>query len=364
MKLSRWWAALVALALLYVVRGILPPFVLAIGLAYILAPGVDALATRLRTRRIFIVLGLYLIILASLTSLVMFLERPLSRQSESLARNRTELIQSSLEQVIGPQGIRVLGVELQPQPLAEAASARIAESLREPGDALRLAERALSIVLRGFLTLVVLFYLLLDWERLGELVRRFIPVEQQARFEVIAGDIHRTLGRYVRGQLFLIGLMSLATWLFLRFAFHLHYSLLISIATGFLEIIPLLGPILAAGIAVVVAVGQGGLHLALLVVVFYTVLRQVEDQLVMPNVVGKAVHLHPVITLFAVLAGESLWGILGALLAVPVAAAIKVVFDHVQPVHPAPAPVPALLTPQPALNSEGPLVPRPASKVE
>ena len=66
-------------------------------------------------------------------------------------------------------------------------------------------------------------------------------------------------------------------------------------------------------------------------IVFYFVLRQVEDQVVMPVVIGRAVHLHPIVTIFAVLVGLSIYGVLGGLLGVPVAAAINVVFRELYP---------------------------------
>jgi predicted PurR-regulated permease PerM len=80
------------------------------------------------------------------------------------------------------------------------------------------------------------------------------------------------------------------------------------------------------------------------IVVFYFVLRQVEDQVVMPVVIGRAVHLHPIVTIFAVLVGLSLYGVLGGLLGVPVAAAINVVFRELYPT----AAVPASAAPPPA----------------
>src|SRR5207244_3146647 len=123
-----------------------------------------------------------------------------------------------------------------------------------------------------------------------------------------------------RGQLFLIVLMSAVTYVVLTFVFRLPFAVAIAFATGLLEVIPLLGPILATTIAASVALAHGGPGLALAVIVAYFVLRQIEDQVVMPLVVGRAVHLHPVATLFAVLAGGTIAGVLGMLLAVPTAA--------------------------------------------
>ena len=107
---------------------------------------------------------------------------------------------------------------------------------------------------------------------------------------------------------------------------HLPYALAIAVLTGVLEIIPLVGPLIATAIAGTDAFAHGGAGLALAVVVFYFVVRQVEDQVVMPVVVGRAVHLHPVVTIFAVLVGLSTYGVLGGLLGVPVAAAVNVIF--------------------------------------
>ncbi len=112
---------------------------------------------------------------------------------------------------------------------------------------------------------------------------------------------------------------------------HLPYALALAVLTGVLEIIPLIGPLIATAIVAIDAFARGGPGLAAGIVVFYFVLRQVEDQVVMPVVIGRAVHLHPIVTIFAVLVGLSLYGILGGLLGVPVAAAINVVFRELYP---------------------------------
>src|ERR671931_345742 len=105
------------------------------------------------------------------------------------------------------------------------------------------------------------------------------------------------------------------TFLVLHFIFHLRFALPIAIATGFLEVIPVIGPISAGAIACVVALGQDGVTQALWVALAYLILRQLEDQLIMPQVVGRVVHLHPLVTICAVLAGGAVAGVLGMVLA-------------------------------------------------
>jgi predicted PurR-regulated permease PerM len=94
----------------------------------------------------------------------------------------------------------------------------------------------------------------------------------------------------------------------------------------------------------------------------YLILRQTEDQLVMPMVVGRVVHVHPLVTIFAVLAGERIAGVLGMVLAVPTAAAIKVVLDYAYPRPPEPEPAPATQEQAAAIEPEpypSPLAPTP-----
>jgi predicted PurR-regulated permease PerM len=211
--------------------------------------------------------------------------------------------------------------------------------LGRPSDALQLFQLAIEWLAKLLLTLIALFYFLLDGRRAGQYVQRFVPIERRERVREVAGAIHQVLGRFLRGQLFLIVLMALLNYIVLEFVFHLPYALPLAIAGGILEIIPLLGPILAGAIAAAVALVHGGTGAMIGVIVAYVILRQVEDQFVMPLVVGRAVHLHPLVPIFAVLTGGSIAGVLGAVLAVPVAAAVRVTLDFVFPVEPAAAPV-------------------------
>ncbi|MBV9359148.1 MAG: AI-2E family transporter, partial [Chloroflexi bacterium] len=135
----------------------------------------------------------------------------------------------------------------------------------------------------------------------------------------------------LRGQLILVVLMSTVTFIVLEWIFHLPYALWLGIMTGILELIPLLGPFTAGTIACAVALSQGGPTEAIGVGLTYFALRELEDQLVMPVVVGRAVHVHPLLTIFAVLTGERIAGVLGMILAVPIAAGIKVVLDYAYP---------------------------------
>jgi predicted PurR-regulated permease PerM len=146
--------------------------------------------------------------------------------------------------------------------------------------------------------------------------------------------VNLSLGGYLRGQILLVIIMSTATSIVLTIL-GVRFALVLGIITGFLELIPLIGPWIAGGLAALTAFLTGGNHfgldptsLALLIGLIYLSLRMLEDYLVIPQLLGRLTRLHPVIVLFAVLAGGSLAGALGFILAVPVAASLRVLLEY------------------------------------
>ena len=100
---------------------------------------------------------------------------------------------------------------------------------------------------------------------------------------------------------------------------------------GLLDVITLIGPLIAGTIVAIVALSSGGVTLAIAAVVSLFVLRQIENVVIMPIVLGRAVHLHPLVALFAVVVGSTAFGIVGTFLALPVAAAINVALHEFFP---------------------------------
>jgi predicted PurR-regulated permease PerM len=274
-----------------------------------------------------VAVGLFLLLLALLGAGVAALEPRLARESRALAAHFPAVMRDLFSRITGGQQIEIVGATLDADSLAAATGSALAGALDTPTDVLRVAERVLQVTLQVVVFLIALLYFLVDGPRIGAYLLRFVPPARQADLERTGEAIHVRLGRYVRGQLLLVALMALVSWLVLHFVFHVRYALAIAVATGFLEIIPFLGPIAATSLAASLALTQSGLQVALGVVVAYLVLRQIEDQLVMPLVLGRAVELHPLVIMFAVLAGERIAGVLGMLLAVPIAAAAKVLLD-------------------------------------
>lgn len=316
---------------LYLVRRILAPFVIAAALAYVFSPTVGWIEKRLRIRRIFAVLLFLLLALGPVAILVWFLYPVLVRETRELATNTPAILSNLLLQLFGGESIEFLGQTVAVDTVTDYLLDALLSAFGTPSEAIHVAASIVEAGFDAFLSVVLLFYFLLDPKRFAKGALRLLPPEHRAQAQSVGHDIHLVLARYVRGLLFLVALMSTATWLGLTLIFHLPYALPIAIATGFLEIIPFLGPVLAAGIASIVGLFHGGPNIALGIALLYLVLRQLEDQLVMPVVIGRAVEIYPAVAIFAVLAGGALAGVLGALLGIPVAAAVKIAFDRWRP---------------------------------
>jgi predicted PurR-regulated permease PerM len=330
-SLTRWFALAALLALLWVARDILPPFIVAGILAYILSPVVDQLAARFRWRRPVAALLVFACLAVLLVGGLWLLGARLVEEVRLLGRESPDILGTIAERVTGGQRFDILGQELSARVLAARLNAVVDQSLGEPSQAMTAARLAVDVGLNVLLCLIALAYLLVDGGRLEPFLLRFVPPTYRAHVAHVSTDVRIVLGRYLRGQLILVVLMSTVTFIVLEWIFHLPYALWLGIMTGILELIPLLGPFTAGTIACAVALSQGGPTEAIGVGLTYFALREVEDQLVMPVVVGRAVHVHPLLTIFAVLTGERIAGVLGMILAVPIAAGIKVVLDYAYP---------------------------------
>jgi len=207
----------------------------------------------------------------------------------------------------------------------------VEQNFGTPGEIMHLGALASKGMLSVLVTVVSSIYFIVDSKQVGQFFLRFLPEKRQVIAIELSKQMNSILSKYVQGQLILITLMSFVTYGFLHFAFHLKYALLIAIFSGFLEIIPVLGPILATTTATIIGIAQYGVDCALLIILCYTGARWIEDYIIIPRVIGHYVELHPLTVIFAVLCGEVMAGALGMLIAIPVAASIKVILDFSYP---------------------------------
>lgn len=335
MRTPRWaWTLpLAVIVFLYLARGILGPFVIAGVLAYIFSMVVDRAQERLRLPRGLTVAILYLSVLGVIGLGLFFGAEAIYQQTRDFIAKGPNIVEQGLRQIMGDQQYTFGDVTVDAKGLAERLNTAVRAYFGggAANDVLHVARTVGGRLLDMLLVIIVSFYLLLSGKQFGAYLLKFVPSGSRARTGYVAGRIHTVLGAYLRGQLLLILLMSVASFVVLQFVFNVPYAIPLAIITGFLEILPLIGPAIATVLAAGVALAAHGPGAAVGVVIVYFVLRELEDNLVMPFVVGRAVELHPLVTIFAVLAGGQVVGILGMLLAVPVAAAIKVILDFLYP---------------------------------
>ena len=332
------WLVIAAVVLLWLARDVLGPFVVAAVVAYAFSPLVVAGQRRTGWSRIAVVGVGYAVAVAIIALVVYLLAGRVAHEISMLAASGPDSLTTLLRSFVGGDAIDIGGQHIAVADIAREIQARISGLVSSPGDAAHLASQVGQIGLEAILALIVTFYFLVDGPMLRDRAIQLLPAEHASRTMVLMDRIHDVLGKWLRGQAFLIVLVSAVVYVALGPILHLPYALGIAILTGILEIIPLIGPLIATAIAATDAFARGGGQLAAVVVVIYFVLRQVEDQIVMPVVIGRAVHLHPIVTIFAVLVGLSVYGVLGGLLGVPVAAAINVVFRELYPAPPSGTP--------------------------
>jgi predicted PurR-regulated permease PerM len=330
-SVSKWLVLAALIALLWVARGVLAPFIIAAILAYVLNPVVDELTERSQAPRRLIAFGVFVVVLLVVGGLLWIAGARLNAELRALEREGPSIIESVVDKLTGGANIDLLGQSMSSRDLGRRLDVALRDELGTPSQAIQAISRGFELLLGLILVLLGLAYMLIDGPNFFRYLLRYVPLEHRAHVEHLSNEIHGVLGRYLRGQLLLIVLMSIVTFGVLEWGFGLPYALWVGTLTGILEIIPLIGPFAAASIACTIGFAQGGPSEAAAIAIVYFVLRQVEDQLVMPIVVGRAVHVHPLVTIFAVLTGEKIGGVLGMILAVPIAAAIKVVLDYTYP---------------------------------
>jgi predicted PurR-regulated permease PerM len=334
---SQKWFVLAGMSvggvLLYLLAPVLTPFLVAAVLGYIGDPLVDWLEARrfsrsLAVTTVFVSLSLLLLIL--LLILVPMLERQVVLLVSKLPQYIDWLQNKGL-----PAFSSLLGFEASAFDLA-GIKEMVKEQWLQTGGAVK---GALGLISRSGTTLlawlanlalipVVAFYMLRDWDILVERVHELIPRRYEATVVRLARASDEVLGAFLRGQLtVMLALGSIYTvglWII-----GLELALLIGMLAGVVSFVPYLGfivGILAAGVAAVMQYHE--LLPLLYVAIVFMIGQAVEGMLLTPLLVGEKIGMHPVAVIFAVLAGGQLFGFVGILLALPVAAVVMVLLRY------------------------------------
>lgn len=335
---NRWLIITAAFVfIIYLLLPVLTPFLIAAILAYICDPLVDrlsltgvgkfklgrTLATVLVMTAIFGILALLLLILI-----------PLLQKESLLIVERLPSTISQIRATLEPWLQKEFGISLaiDATQIQEIISKNWKTAGGLLGDVLIMAGNngmALVGIIANILLLpVVLFYLLRDWDVFMTRIGQLIPREWHDKTATVASEIDQVLAEFLRGQLSVMLAMSAFYAVGLWFA-GLNMALPIGLVAGLLGFVPYLGFALGVALALVVAALQFTSFGQLIPVLLVFGLGQlVESMVLTPKLVGDRIGLHPVVVIFALLAGGQLFGFAGVLLALPVSAAIAVGLRH------------------------------------
>lgn len=322
-----------AIMFLYMERIVLIPFILAALFAYIFNPVVNRIARSFNLHRIISIAIIYFI-LASLIGafLVIVGGRLLAEVREVTAAGAIDTTAQNAINSLPDWNISgtQIGLKSSAYNLLSSFKDSVSHYQNRTGPIFTSAIGQSVYVLVFF---VAGFYILKDWAKMHQYLRDLFPKKQRETFNLLWSRINVILGNYLRGQLILVVIMTAMTFAVLEIL-GVRYALILAVMTGFLEIIPYVGPITAAIIAGGVAFLNGQnrfdldpTYLALIILGSYFVLRHVEDYFVIPQVYNRLTKLHPLVIIFSVLAGGHLFGLLGLVLAVPIAATVKILLE-------------------------------------
>lgn len=324
---------IILILFLYSIRSVLSPFVLALLAAYVFNPVVRFVQHNFHTKRTIAIGIVFLFIIGIFTALGFWVGGTLvgeAREITAEGNGFNAFSQSTINQL--PE-FNIGGQRFGLKPLVEDLPNTLAYTAEHWQNNLGpVVSDAASRVLNVLVFLVSTFYFLKDGHKLFGFLRSLVPEkykEKANRFEV---EINRVLGNYLRGQILLVLIMSVASWVVLA-GFGVKFALTLALLTGFLELLPFIGPILATSLVALTAYltvdnrwGLDPTTLALVLILIYILLRMIEDYFIIPQILGHVTKLHPLLVLFAVIAGGKLAGAVGFVLAVPIAAAIRIIF--------------------------------------
>ncbi len=411
-----WVMGVLVVAGLYFTREVLLPFVLAVLIAYLLSPLVQAgerlRVGRWRPARWVVVLAIYLSLLGSLSALLAFAVPRLAGEVSKLAREAPRAVHVLRDQwlpelerklraatatyarsdvsedsevtdtgaadplppdpigagAVRPSGPPQAAILVTPTPdggyeitlppdgiqinqdgeqsfrvttttasdskvditsaITSALSRMMENTEKTATTVLQTAQKVVTALTRGiflfFITLMISAYMLITSDRIFAFLRSFYAPDKRSELDVLLQRIDRGLAGVVRGQLLICGVNGVLSGIGFYFL-GLKYWFFLTLVAAVLSVIPIFGSILSSVPAVLIALSDGMVS-ALLVLGWIVLIHQIEANLLNPKIMGDAARVHPVLVVFALLAGEHVGGFAGALLAVPILSITQTLF--------------------------------------
>jgi predicted PurR-regulated permease PerM len=314
--------------LLVYVNPVIPPLLIALAVVYLLNPLVSALERRgvPRVAGAGIVYILFLCIVALVVSLLV----------PVVTRQVTAMIDHFPDYLADAQAtVRDIGARFGQEPNFRLDADQVREWL-SAGENRSAVTRYLTglrsvtnSVISGLIIIVLgpvmAFYLLVDLPRLRRGAMALVPPSRREEIKGLMDRIGQAVGGFFRGQLLVALFVGVASSIGL-WAIGLPFWLLVGMVAGVFNLVPLVGPFIGGGLAVIIALISGEPLKAVWAALVLLAVQQIDNHLISPNVMGRTVQLHPVVVMLALLVGASFAGLFGMLVIVPLVAVAKIVF--------------------------------------
>lgn len=314
------------------IGGVLLTFLLASLLAYVLNPLVRRLE-ELRVPRVLAVIGVFLALIVIVIAALLVLIIPAVGQVQNLIENPQSMVKQANGLVERARELPYVGEYIGSFD-QQAATKLLKSNAPSAGQVLKGASGFIGGVFGVFgtllnliLMLIISIYLLLEREKIIRSVLGVIPDTVRDQAVELLHAVEAALVKYLKGQITLCAIMGLIGAAIGFFAIG-RYALLIGLWVALTEIIPVLGAFLGAGPAVLIALFTGGFTQALIVAGLFLLAQQLEGNILVPRIMGGSVGVHPLWVLFATLAATALYGVIGAVFAVPIVAIIAATFRY------------------------------------
>jgi predicted PurR-regulated permease PerM len=324
-------ALAVALVVLYFMRDFLGAFVLGAAISFLIQPAVARLDAAGVPRLLAISL-LFVVIIIILAGVVLLIVPLGVKEVAQLQVQAPSLAGAAQKQIDSLQGspIQFMGITIDLKGTTQTINTHLKDYLLgQFGNAVTIGVTALTTLLQLVLMFIVAFLLALDAPALRRSLRRVVPNDYRTDFDQIWRKLRVMLYAYVRGQLIIAALIGFFSGI-ACFVLGLADPIALGLIAGVTALIPYLGPFIGAIPAILVGLAISPTT-ALVIALVYFLISNIILNFVYPKVVGDAVKLPPILVIVAFIAGFSWAGILGMFVAVPLAATLRILFDHIYP---------------------------------
>lgn len=321
----------IAVVVLYLMRDFLGAFVLGAAIAFLVQPAVTRLVA-IGIPRVVAIILVFVVIIIALAGLVLLIVPLVVNEVGQLQLQIPNLASAAQNRINSLQGapVQILGIKVDIKGTTDTINSHLKEYLLgQAGNAVTIGLTALTTALQLLLMFIVAFLLALDAAAVRRVLRRLVPNDYRTDFDQIWRKVRKMMYAYVRGQLIIAAMIGILSGIACA-VLGLADPVALGLIAGITALIPYLGPFIGAIPAILVGLAVSPLK-ALLIAVVYFLISNIILNFVYPKVMGDAVRLPPILVIVAFIAGFSWAGILGMFVAVPIAATLRILFDHIYP---------------------------------